>query len=82
MIAEEGPTSAATVGYLLPVVSVTLGALVLNETLGLRTLAGMAVVLAGVAATRTRPRAEGAVPVRQSPSLTSGAGSGSPQGNA
>lgn len=82
MIAEEGPTSAATVGYLLPVVSVTLGALVLNETLGLRTLAGMAVVLAGVAATRTRPRAEEAVPVRQSPSLTSGSGSGSPQGNA
>lgn len=62
MIAEEGPTSAATVGYLLPVVSVTLGALVLNETLGARTLAGMAVVLAGVAATRTRPRTEGAVP--------------------
>lgn len=62
MIAEEGPTSAATVGYLLPVVSVTLGALVLNETLGARTLAGMAVVLAGVAATRTRPRTEGAAP--------------------
>ncbi|MET7894834.1 DMT family transporter [Streptomyces mirabilis] len=82
MIAEEGPTSAATVGYLLPVVSVTLGALVLNETLGPRTLAGMAVVLAGVAATRTRPRTKGAVPVRQSPSLTSRPGSGSPQGNA
>ena len=31
MIAEEGPTSAATVGYLLPVVSVALGALVLDE---------------------------------------------------
>ncbi|MEU0815549.1 DMT family transporter [Streptomyces mirabilis] len=62
MIAEEGPTSAATVGYLLPVVSVTLGALVLNETLGARTLAGMVVVLAGVAATRTRPRMEGAAP--------------------
>ncbi|MET7602631.1 DMT family transporter [Streptomyces avermitilis] len=52
LIADEGPTSAATVGYLLPVVSVALGALVLGETIGLRVLAGMAVVLAGVAMTR------------------------------
>nr|WP_232542739.1 DMT family transporter [Streptomyces sp. QHH-9511] len=48
MIAEEGPTSAATVGYLLPVVSVTLGALVLDEPLTARVVAGMAVVLVGV----------------------------------
>ncbi|MBW4718261.1 DMT family transporter [Saccharothrix obliqua] len=53
IIEDEGPTSAATVGYLLPVVSVALGALVLDEPLTLRTLAGMAVVLAGVALTRT-----------------------------
>ncbi|WUB65199.1 DMT family transporter [Streptomyces sp. NBC_00582] len=57
LIADEGATAAATVGYLLPVVSVALGALVLDEHLGARTLAGMTVVLAGVALTR------GAAPV-------------------
>ncbi|MFF9428087.1 DMT family transporter [Streptomyces sp. NPDC014746] len=54
MIAEEGPTSAATVGYLLPVVSVTLGALVLHEPLTARVLTGMTVVLVGVGLTRFR----------------------------
>ncbi|MFD5079347.1 DMT family transporter [Streptomyces sp. NPDC058371] len=54
LIADEGPTSAATVGYLLPVVSVALGAVVLHEEIGPRVVAGMAVVLAGVALTRTR----------------------------
>jgi drug/metabolite transporter (DMT)-like permease len=52
LIATEGATAAATVGYLLPVVSVALGALVLGEDVGVRVLAGMAVVLAGVALTR------------------------------
>ncbi|MFJ4101125.1 DMT family transporter [Amycolatopsis japonica] len=52
LIADEGATSAATVGYLLPVVSVALGAIVLGEDLGPRVLAGMAVVLLGVALTR------------------------------
>ncbi len=52
LIATEGPTAAATVGYLLPVVSVALGALVLGEDVSVRVLAGMAVVLAGVALTR------------------------------
>ncbi|MFJ5829300.1 DMT family transporter [Streptomyces sp. NPDC093089] len=55
MIAEEGPTSAATVGYLLPVVSVALGALVLDEPLTARVVTGMAVVLAGVGLTRLGP---------------------------
>ncbi|MBD0695482.1 DMT family transporter [Streptomyces sp. CBMA123] len=54
IIASEGATDAATVGYLLPVVSILLGALVLGEPVGPRTLAGMAVVLAGVALTRLR----------------------------
>ncbi|WP_079045117.1 MULTISPECIES: DMT family transporter [unclassified Streptomyces] len=54
MIAEEGPTAAATVGYLLPVVSVTLGALVLGEPLTARVALGMAVVLVGVGLTRAR----------------------------
>ncbi|MEV4430523.1 DMT family transporter [Streptomyces sp. NPDC049602] len=59
MIAEEGPTSAATVGYLLPVVSVTLGALILHEPLTARVVTGMTIVLTGVALTRLRPRAGG-----------------------
>ncbi|BCM69826.1 hypothetical protein EASAB2608_05160 [Streptomyces sp. EAS-AB2608] len=54
LIALEGPTAAATVGYLLPVVSTALGALVLHEPLGARTVAGMAVVLAGVHLARHR----------------------------
>ncbi|MFC8196055.1 DMT family transporter [Streptomyces sp. NPDC057298] len=54
LIADEGPTSAATVGYLLPVVSVALGALVLDEEIGLRVIVGMGVVLAGVALSRPR----------------------------
>ncbi|MEV0679191.1 DMT family transporter [Actinosynnema sp. NPDC050436] len=53
IIEDEGATSAATVGYLLPVVSVGLGALVLGEPLTPRVVAGMAVVLVGVAMTRT-----------------------------
>ncbi|GLW08046.1 multidrug transporter [Microtetraspora sp. NBRC 13810] len=55
LIADEGATSAAVVGYLLPVVSVTLGALVLGEDLTLRVIAGMAVVLLGVGLSRRSP---------------------------
>ncbi|MEV5695398.1 DMT family transporter [Micromonospora globbae] len=56
LIATEGPTTAAAVGYLLPAVAVTLGAAVLDEPLTGRTVTGTAVVLAGVALTRRRPR--------------------------
>ncbi|MEU9898203.1 DMT family transporter [Streptomyces phaeochromogenes] len=66
LIADEGPTSAATVGYLLPVVSVALGALVLDESTGPRIWAGMAVVLTGVAMTRTRRTSGGDVAGRPS----------------
>ncbi|MDG4823225.1 DMT family transporter [Asanoa sp. WMMD1127] len=52
IIAAEGATNAATVGYLLPVVSVALGALVLDEAFSPRIAAGMVVVLAGVALSR------------------------------
>jgi drug/metabolite transporter (DMT)-like permease len=54
IIADEGATNAATVGYLLPVVSVGLGAVVLDEPFSLRVAAGMAVVLVGVGMTRRR----------------------------
>lgn len=51
-IAAEGATNTAAVGYLLPVVSVALGAAVLDEDLGPRVVLGMAIVLIGVALTR------------------------------
>ena len=56
VIAAEGATNAATVGYLLPVVSVALGVIVLDEGFNLRTAAGMVVVLAGVGLTRRHKR--------------------------
>ncbi|AIJ24469.1 hypothetical protein AMETH_4377 [Amycolatopsis methanolica 239] len=56
LIEDEGPTGAAVVGYLLPVVSVVLGAVVLGEPVTPRVVAGMLVVLAGVGLTRTKPR--------------------------
>lgn len=55
-IAAEGATNTAAIGYLLPVVSVALGAAVLDEDLGLRVVVGMAIVLVGVALTRRRTR--------------------------
>ncbi len=57
LITDEGPTNAASVGYLLPVVSVLLGALFLDEALTPHVIAGMVVVLGGVALTRVRRRA-------------------------
>lgn len=56
VINDEGATDAAVIGYLLPVVSVLLGAIVLGENLGLRVVLGMAVVLAGVGMTRAARR--------------------------
>lgn len=56
LITDEGPTNAAAVGYLLPVVSVLLGALFLDEALTSHVIAGMVVVLGGVALTRVRRR--------------------------
>lgn len=56
IIAAEGATNAATVGYLLPVVSVALGAIVLDEPLSPRIAAGMVVVLVGVGLTRRQQR--------------------------
>lgn len=55
LLIEEGPTSTATVTYLLPVIAVLLGALVLDEGLGPRVLVGMVVVLVGVMLAQRRP---------------------------
>lgn len=56
LISDEGPTTTATVTYLIPIVSVLLGWWVLHERLGARELAGMGVVLLGVALSRRKSR--------------------------
>ena len=56
LIADEGATNAAVAGYLLPIVSVLLGAIALHEPITLRVIAGMVVVLLGVSMTRLRRR--------------------------
>jgi drug/metabolite transporter (DMT)-like permease len=58
IITSEGATAASTVTYLLPAVAIVLGILVLNEAVTVTTLAGIALVLAGVALTRRRQRAD------------------------
>ncbi|MER7015750.1 DMT family transporter [Saccharopolyspora sp. NPDC000359] len=55
IISDEGATTASTVTYLMPIVSVLLGWWLLDEGLGLRILLGMAVVLIGVLLTRRSP---------------------------
>ena len=54
IITSEGATTASTVTYLLPVVAIVLGVLVLNEHVTLLVLAGIALILIGVALTRNR----------------------------
>jgi len=64
IITSEGATVASTVTYLLPVIAIVLGVLVLNEDITVTTLAGIALVLTGVALTRRqRP------PVGQPPDI-------------
>jgi drug/metabolite transporter (DMT)-like permease len=54
IITSEGATVASTVTYLLPVVAIVLGLVVLSEIITITTLAGIALVIAGVALTRRR----------------------------
>ena len=56
IITSEGATVASTVTYLLPVVAIVLGVLVLGETITAAVLAGIALVLAGVALTRRQAK--------------------------
>ncbi|MGO9220867.1 MAG: EamA family transporter [Streptosporangiaceae bacterium] len=56
IITSEGATIASTVTYLLPVVAIVLGVLVLGESVTIAVLAGIALVLAGVALMRRRAR--------------------------
>ena len=52
IITSDGATVASTVTYLLPLVAIVLGVLVLNENITATMLAGIALVLAGVALMR------------------------------
>jgi drug/metabolite transporter (DMT)-like permease len=54
IITSEGATVASTVTYLVPVVAIILGVLVLNETITAVVLAGIVLVLVGVALTRLK----------------------------
>ena len=56
IITSEGAIVASTVTYLLPVVAIVLGVVVLDETITAITLAGITLVLAGVALTRRRAK--------------------------
>ncbi|MBW4716050.1 EamA family transporter [Saccharothrix sp. SC076] len=69
LIEDEGATNATTVGYLLPVVSVLLGAAFLGEAIGVRVVVGMVVVLVGVALTRKQP-ATAIIPTDRAPVTT------------
>jgi drug/metabolite transporter (DMT)-like permease len=55
LIGDEGSTVASTTTYLLPVVAVVLGAVVIHERVTLAMVAGMVVVLVGVALVQRRP---------------------------
>jgi drug/metabolite transporter (DMT)-like permease len=55
LITDDGATVASTVTYLIPVAAVALGVVALDEPLHLNVLAGMVVVLAGVALSRRKP---------------------------
>ncbi len=54
IIASVGATVASIVTYLLPIVAIILGFVVLGEHITLLDLAGITLILAGVALTRTR----------------------------
>jgi drug/metabolite transporter (DMT)-like permease len=54
LIEEDGATLASTVAYLLPVVAVLLGMVVLDERVTVPAVAGVALVLVGIACTRRR----------------------------
>jgi drug/metabolite transporter (DMT)-like permease len=47
LIVEAGPTRATVVTYLNPAVAVSLGVVVLGETLGVASIAGLALILFG-----------------------------------
>jgi drug/metabolite transporter (DMT)-like permease len=67
LIADEGPTAASTVTYLLPIVALTLGIVILEEAISWTLFAGTALVLLGIAISEGRlpgmPRAAERQPI-------------------
>jgi drug/metabolite transporter (DMT)-like permease len=57
VVAEWGATNAATVTYLTPVVGVTLGVVVLSETISWNEPVGALTIIAGIAVCQGRIRA-------------------------
>jgi drug/metabolite transporter (DMT)-like permease len=79
LIIDEGVATATSVGYLLPVVSVLLGMFFLHEQMNLRIVAGMVIVLVGVALSRhkaRRPIESQISPLRSVPDQLPGVGYG------
>lgn len=66
IITHEGATVSSTVTYLNPIVAIVLGALVLNEHITLLVLAGIALILLGVALTRHHAQARATAEERSS----------------
>src|SRR3954447_4912614 len=56
LVAEVGPTTAQMVTYFIPVIATAAGVAILGESLSWSTPVGTAIVLAGAALTRARPR--------------------------
>jgi drug/metabolite transporter (DMT)-like permease len=58
LIAEAGAARASLVAYLIPLTAVLYGALLLDEAVTLTTIAGLSLILGGVALASAGPRAE------------------------
>lgn len=84
LIAHAGPTRTLTVTYLLPVTALGYGAIFLGEPVGVREVAGLALILAGIAgisgylklSLRQRSKPGGRLLVK--PGMENGAGSREP----
>ena len=59
IIVSEGATVASTVTYLLPLIAIVLGVTVLRETVTGTMLAGISLILAGIALTRRQAKPRG-----------------------
>ncbi|GAA4965856.1 DMT family transporter [Yinghuangia aomiensis] len=78
LLVDDGPAVASTVTYLMPPVSVLLGALALDEPFGARMAVGIAIVLGGIALTRRRGEAAAAAGDENAASAAEAAGAAVP----
>jgi drug/metabolite transporter (DMT)-like permease len=58
LITEDGASTASVVTYLIPIAAIILGAVTLQESLPLNVIAGVLVVLLGVALARAQPASQ------------------------